>query len=41
MDDMRATARYRMAVAQNLLHRLYLDIEAGGAPTALLREACA
>ena len=41
MDDMRATARYRMAVAQNLLHRLYLDIEDGGAPTALLRETSA
>jgi xanthine dehydrogenase small subunit len=42
MDDMRATARYRMAVAQNLLQRLYLDIEeAAGAPTALLREATA
>ena len=38
MDDMRATARYRLAVAQNLLQRLYLDIE-GGAPTVLAPEA--
>ena len=34
LDDMRATARYRLAVAQNLLRRLWLDIE-GGAPTVL------
>ena len=34
MDDMRASARYRLAVAQNLLQRLWLDIE-GGAPTVL------